>query len=233
VCSSDLKKVGSSDFWESACVAELEVLRQELRGIMHHRQRPIGPDPLTPKTIDVADDEVELNRRTSNIRSIEMQLYRQMVEETLEQLFETRPVLQKIRRGESVSNQDLDSLVSLTLTQNPDVNLELLREFFPDATPPLDFIIRTIVGMEPEVVEQRFASFARRFAENSRQTLFLRLLKNHIQKYGVITIDKLYEDPFTAIASDGLDGVFANEDHIDELINIIQTFQPQSGATTA
>lgn len=228
-----IKKVGSSDFWESACVAELEVLRQELRGIMHHRQRPIGPDPLTPKTIDVADDEVELNRRTSNIRSIEMQLYRQMVEETLEQLFETSPVLQKIRRGESVSNQDLDSLVSLTLTQNPDVNLELLREFFPDATPPLDFIIRTIVGMEPEVVEQRFASFARRFAENSRQTLFLRLLKNHIQKYGVITIDKLYEDPFTAIASDGLDGVFANEDHIDELINIIQTFQPQSGATTA
>jgi type I restriction enzyme R subunit len=163
-----------------------------------------------------------------------MQLYRQMVEETLEQLFETSPVLQKIRRGESVSNQTWTRLVSLTLTQNPDVNLELLREFFPDAQPhrwTSSSVNHCWNGTE--VVEQRFASFARRFAENSRQTLFLRLLKNHIQKYGVITIDKLYEDPFTAIASDGLDGVFANEDHIDELINIIQTFQPQSGATTA
>lgn len=197
---------------------------------MHHRQRPTGPDPLPPKTIDVADGEVEISRRTSNVRSIDMQLYRQLVEETLEKLFDTSPALQKIRRGEPVGEKDLASLSSLVLTQNPDVNLELLKEFFPDSAPPLDFIIRTIVGMEPEAVEKRFAAFARRFAENSRQTLFLRLLKNHIQKYGAITLEKLYEEPFTTIASDGLDGVFAEETQIDELINIINTFQPQPGA---
>ena len=79
-------------------------------------------------------------------------------------------------------------------------------------------------------MEKRFADFARKFAVNSRQTHFLRLLKNHIQKYGAITVDKLYETPFTTIASDGLDGVFRDDAQIDELINIIQTFQPQPGA---
>ncbi|WP_199263475.1 DEAD/DEAH box helicase family protein [Desulfobulbus oligotrophicus] len=227
-----IKQVASSEFWDMINVATLETLRQELRGIMHHRQKPTV-NPLPPKTIDVADGEVELNRRTSNVKSIDMQLYRQLVEETLEQLFVTNPALQKIRRGEPVSQQDLNSLVSLVLTQNPDVNLELLREFFPDSTPPLDFIIRTIIGMEPEAVEERFAAFARRFADNSRQTLFLRLLKNHIQKYGAITVEKLYEEPFTTIASDGLDGVFTSEDQVDELITILETFQPKTGAPTA
>jgi len=226
-----IKQALSSTFWSNADVASLEEMRQGLRGIMHHRQKPTGPDPLPPKTIDVTDGGVELARRTSNVRSIDMQLYRQLVEETLEKLFDTSPVLKKIRRGEPVSERDLESLVSLVLTQNPDVNLELLREFFPESAPPLDYIIRTIVGMEPEAVQQRFATFARKFAENSRQTHFLRLLKNHIQKYGAVTVDKLYEEPFITIASDGLDGVFHNDAQIDELINIIETFQPQPGAT--
>ncbi len=225
-----IKRVLSSEFWDRADVAALEEMRQGLRSIMHHRQKPTGPDPLPPKTIDVTDGEVEFSRRTSNVRTIDMQLYRQLVEETLEKLFDTSPVLKKIRRGAPVSERDLDTLVSLVLTQNPDVNLELLREFFPESAPPLDFIIRTIVGMEPEAVEKRFADFARKFAVNSRQTHFLRLLKNHIQKYGAITVDKLYETPFTTIASDGLDGVFRDDAQIDELINIIQTFQPQPGA---
>ena len=223
-----VKNVLSSEFWNQADIAALEEMRQELRGIMHYRHKPTGPDPLPPKTIDVTDNDVALARRTSNVRSIDMQLYRQLVEEELEKLFDTSLVLKKIRRGDPVSERDLNSLVSLVLTQNPDVNLELLREFFPDSAPPLDFIIRTIVGMEAEAVEQRFADFARKFAENSRQTHFLRLLKNHIQKYGAVTVERLYEAPFTTIASDGLDGVFRENVQIDELINIIQTFQPVS-----
>lgn len=224
-----IKKVQSSGFWDQVSVAALEEIRAGLRGIMHHRQKG-GQTQPRPKTIDVADGRIELNRRAANIHSIDMQLYRQLVEETLEKLFDTSPALQKIRRGEPVSEKDLTSLVSLVLTQNQDVNLELLREFFPESAPPLDFIIRTVVGMEPEAVERRFAAFARKLAENSRQTHFLRLLKNHIQKYGSITVEKLYEEPFTTIDSYGLDGVFAEEAQIDELINIIETFQPQIGA---
>ncbi|MDM8536038.1 DEAD/DEAH box helicase family protein [Desulfobacterales bacterium HSG17] len=225
-----IKKVVSSNFWDDTDVAKLEEMRRGLRSIMHYRQKGGQPQPL-PKEVDISDGEVEVVRRTSNIRSIDMQLYRQMVEETLEKLFETSPVLKKIRRGDPVSENDLEKLVSLVLTQNPDVNLKLLHEFFPESAMPLDFIIRTIVGMEPEAVEKRFASFARKFAENSRQTHFLRLLKNHIQRYGAITVEKLYEEPFTKLASDGLDGVFSNDFQIDELINIIETFQPQTGAT--
>jgi type I restriction enzyme R subunit len=192
---------------------------------MHHHQKAVLPKDA-PKVIDVTDGDVVLARRAANIRTIDMQLYFKLVEETLQKLFDTSPVLQKIRRGESVSPRDLTSLTSLVLTQNPDVNLELLKEFYPDSAPPLDYIIRTIVGMEPVAVEARFAAFARKFSENAKQTQFLRLLKNHINKYGAISVDRLYEEPFTSIDSNGLDGVFHDDSQINELMNILKTFEP-------
>ena len=227
--AATIKKVMANEFWNKADYNSLEDMRLELRGIMHHRQKA-GYDPVPLKTIDVTDGDVVIKRHAANIKSIDMQLYRQMVEETLEKLFDTSPVLKKIRRAEPVSEKDIDSLISLVLTQNPDVNLATLKEFFPGSVVPLDYIIRTIVGMEPEAVEQRFAAFAQRFSENSKQTYFLRLLKNHIRKYGTINMEKLYEPPFTSIDSNGLDGVFDDNRQINELIHIVQTFQPQTGA---
>lgn len=224
-----IKQVKSSDFWDQVTIAALEEIRTELRGIMHHRQKGTQPQ-AQPKIIDVTDGDVTLTRRASHVRTIDMKLYHQLVEETLEKHFISNPVLLKIKRGEPVTSKDLTALTSLVLTQNPDVNLELLKEFYPDSAPPLDYIIRTIIGMEPEAVEARFAAFARKFSESAKQTHFLRLLKNHIHKYGSITVDKLYEEPFTSIDSNGLDGVFHDNGQIDELIHIIQTFEPQTGA---
>ncbi|RLB68020.1 MAG: restriction endonuclease subunit R, partial [Deltaproteobacteria bacterium] len=118
-----IKKVLSSRFWEETDIAALEEMRIGLRAIMHFHQKGGEPKPL-PKTVDVADGDIEYEHRTSNVRTVDMQLYRQKVEETLHKLFETSPVLKKIRLGESVSENDLISLKSLVLTQNPDVNLE-------------------------------------------------------------------------------------------------------------
>ena len=160
-----ISKVKSSSFWEKVKVENLEKIRQELRGIMHHHQKGVDA-PEQMRVIDIKDTGGELEKRHSNLRSNDMALYRKEVMEALEKLFDTSQVLQRIRHNEPVSQQDLESLTSLVLTQNPDVDLNLLREFYPDSTPPLDFIIRTIIGMDAEAVEAQFAEFARRFTDN-------------------------------------------------------------------
>lgn len=226
-----IKSVKSSELWEGMTAHKLETVRRELRGIMHHRLKETVT-PTEPRIVDVTDGDIEYQKRSSNVREIDATAYKHRVREVLE-LFATNPTLQKIRKGQVVSRADLNSLTSLVLTQNPGVDLNILKEFY-EAAMPLDYIIRSIVGMNQEAVRDRFAEFAHHHSKlTAKQILFLNLLQNHIATYGAIELDRLYEAPFTTVHSEGLDGVFDDEEQIDELLTIIQTFKPQAARETA
>ena len=66
----------------------------------------------------------------------------------------------------------------------------------------------------------------------AKQTRFLGLLQNHIARYGSVTLDRLYEQPFTVVDADGLDGVFVKPEEIDDLLDILSVFAPPAGAST-
>ena len=57
------------------------------------------------------------------------------------------------------------------------------------------------------------------------QIQFLDMLQNYIAKNGAIELEKLYDQPFTSISSEGVDGVFSDTE-IDDLIAIVERFQP-------
>jgi type I restriction enzyme R subunit len=226
-----IKRVKADEFWDSPSVAALEDVRVPLREIMHHRQRAGGP-ALPPKVIDVTEEAagIQFSRRSTSLKSVDMKAYRRIVEEELRKHFETDPTLKKIRAGEAVSEKDLETLVSLILTQSPNASRDVLAEFFSTTAEPLQHAIREIIGMDPKAVEQRFSDFARKHPQlTAKQTRFLALLQNHIARYGSITIDRLYDTPFTVVDADGLDGVFEREDEINDLIQVIRGFGPPEG----
>lgn len=223
-----IKTVKSDTFWDDLSVEKLEDVRKPLREIMRYRERTSGP-AMPPKMIDVTEtaSEVKSVRRKVSLDAVNMKAYRQVFEDELRKHFDENPTLQKISRGEPVSEADIEKLVSLILAQTPGVNREILEEFFSETAAPLDFVIRSIMGLDPEAVEAKFADFARTHPSlKAKQTRFLGLLKNHITRYGSITRAKLYEDPFTVVDADGPDGVFDNEQDIDELMEIVDQFAP-------
>lgn len=228
-----IEKVRSGDFWkvitDQTDVAALELLREELRGIMRHRVD--GPTiGGKPRVLDITEDasKIEFGRHMPKLEGTELVAYRQRVEQVLAGLFDTNPTLRKIRRSEPVAESDLTALVSLVLTQHPDVNLTWLTEFYPDTAGDLATAIRTIVGLEPEVVAERFGEFFARHPQlSSKQQRFMALLQNHIAKFGIVTLDKLYESPFTQVSEDGPDGVF-DDAEVEELIAVIDGFRPGS-----
>jgi len=176
--------------------------------------------------IDVSErlEDVEAYLRPTNIRSVDYTVYRRAVQAALEPLFESEPVLRKIRRGEPVSVADIDRLNSLVHTRNPDVDLATLRTFFPDTAVPLAQILRSIVGLEHEVVEARFTAFAQKHPLGSQQLRFLALLKEHIRQHGAITTDDLFAAQFTSVHTEGVLGIFTDERQFDELLGIIKSF---------
>lgn len=226
-----IKRVRSDEFWRGVTVADLEAVRQPLREIMHHRERK-GATPLPAKVVDVTESAAGFvtNRRATNLKTVDMKAYRQVVEAELKRHFNTNPTLQKIRTGEAVSEADIQALVSLVLIQSPNASRDLLEEFFSETAVPLDFAIRSIVGLDPESVAARFAEFARRHPTlTAKQTRFLGLLQNHIARFGSVTLDRLYEQPFTVVDADGLDGVFAKPDEIEDLLDILSIYEPPVG----
>jgi type I restriction enzyme R subunit len=57
------------------------------------------------------------------------------------------------------------------------------------------------------------------------------MLENHIVKYGSIQKEKLYDAPFTMLDSNGVDGIF-NDDEImiSAVFQLIETYEPKGKA---
>ena len=233
-----IKLVRTAAFWNDVDCESLEGIRLNLRSIMQYTEATVTPPPSIP-VIDIEEeqDEIETGRRRSGIVSIDLAAYRKRVEETLRDLFDKNPTLQKIRRGEPVNEADLEALVSMVLTENPDVDLSLLKEFYPELADHLDAILRGIVGMDEGAVRDRFQDFAASHPSlTAKQTQFLKLLQSLIAQTGHIELDQLVDAPFTRIHEEGLDGVFPNPADRDELLTIIRSFNalnPSSSSSEA
>ncbi|HBA66904.1 MAG TPA: hypothetical protein DCZ48_12155, partial [Methylococcaceae bacterium] len=72
------------------------------------------------------------------------------------------------------------NLNALVHTQHPDIDLNTLKKFYGTAA-TMDQILRTIVGMDGDAVNQRFAAFIQQYPSlSARQVQFLSLLKRQI-----------------------------------------------------
>lgn len=224
--AAELKAMRADAFWQQPSFAALDAIREALRGVIHLAEAPVGPPQPFVTRLDVREEvgEYRIEERPTKIKSVDFGIYRKAVQSALEPLFETDPVLRKIRRCEPVSPDELDRLNSLLHTRNPNVDLATLREFFPETAVPMSSILRSIVGHDHKVVEERFTLFAQAHALNSSQLRFLSLLKEHIRQYGAMNLGQLFEAPFTSIHSEGLGGVFPNEKQLDQIIQLVRSF---------
>ena len=223
-----------SDWWQNVSFGELEQSRKKLRGIMHLMEK-IKEPPSPPVYTDITEDGSKIVSKTqeTNIRSVDFKLYRQQIQGALEPLFTTSPVLVKIRQGAPVTDQELDELSKLVLVQNPNVDIKVLKDFYPEASAGLDQILRTMVGMDNNAVAERFAEFAASNNLNSQQIRFLDMLKNHIRDFGTIEMKQLFEVPFTRIHGEGITGVFTDMDQVVAIKEIVDSFAVSVGKPAA
>lgn len=232
--ASFIAAIQKDGYWQHLSFDALEQSRKALRSIIHLRDKPaVALDPEL--ILDIKEDaaDYQIAERAAKITSIDYEIFRREVEKTLEPLFETDTVLKKIRAGESVTEDDLARLNSLVHTQNPNVDLNTLKEFFPQSSASLDKILRTIVGMNKEAIEQAFTDFVQQAhtVMSATQQRFIGMLKSHIERNGTINIEELYEAPFTNVHYMGLDGVFSQAE-ADVIQKFVQQFNVQLGDKT-
>ena len=218
--ASVIDKVKSSAFWTSPTVKDLDNIRLELRGIMHLRTKVVYPEHQ-PVVLDIKDEGEEYKAHTVKLEGVQLDAYKHRAERVLKSLLENSNVLKKIRAGKPVNEQDTKALAEQVVELDPEFSLDIIQNLFTD-TKRLELAIRRILGMEAADVDAFFRQFSQAHPRlTPTQIRFLDLLKNHIARYGLIEVEKLWEAPFTTLSSDGLSGVFAEKEQ-DEILHIVK-----------
>lgn len=228
-----IRLLQQDEFWQNADFDQLEKARVNLRDVIHLREKDTPPPPGPDQIFDILEDpsRIQIAETSTNIRNVDYEIYRQEVEKTLQPLFDQNPILQKIRAGEPITAEELAQLNALVHTQNARLDLNLLKEFFPESSAGVDQLLRTIIGLDVEAVGEKFGQFIQEhhIHLDSLQQRFLALLKNEICSTGQISVSRLYEQPFSTLHQDGIDGIFKDE-QAKLVVNFIAHFAVSESA---
>lgn len=225
-----IKRLRDEEFWrvdnlKNDGFSQLESARTALRDIIHLQEKEVHYNPSI--TLDVSEDESGIVRenKASYLYTIDYEIYKQEVEKTITPLMDRNITLQKIKRGEPVTDEEIDELNKLVHTQNSTLDLETLQTFYPESSARLDDMLRMIVGYDPDTIGDKFESFIRdnHLELNSLQIRFLDLLRQEICRNGYLMAEQVFEAPFANLHQDGIDGVFADTD-ADKLFTFIRQF---------
>jgi len=225
--ADSIKQIRSKDFWASVEAHHLEGLRRDLRGIMKYQQ-PTSNTRVAAQVFDVSDAEFTAETYIPRLEGLDLVEYKRRVESVLRDHFAENTVLQRIRAGKSVRQDELEELAKLVLQIDDKANVKHLAGHDPATRRSLLTVFRGLVGLDAAAVEQAFTDFVHKHPRLSSQQLrFLQVLQNYIAQNGGIELERLYEPPFTTFHAESVDGIFTNPGDVDELLAILSVFEPR------
>lgn len=150
-----------------------------------------------------------------------------IVEEKINQLFASNPILQRLKNGEPIKPEQVKLLAQTLHDEDLHITIDLLRRVYMNKKVPFLKFIKHISGVEelnnfPDTISESFDKFIRMNPTFTiTQLKFLELLKNYIIDNGDIAKKNLLHTPFTIIHPSGVRGVFSSSE-IDEILQITQ-----------
>ena len=221
-----IRAAQTNHYWAKANEDAFDDMVAKLGPLMKFREQSTGQDQMH---LDLAD---ELHKKEwvefgPQHEAVSVSRYREMVEELIVELTAHNPVLQKIKNGEDVSNDEANELAELLHEEHPHITEALLRQVYKNRKAHFIQFIRHILGIEvlqsfPDTVSAAFDRFIRAHTTlNSRQLEFLSLLKNFIVEREKVEKRDLINTPFTVIHPQGIRGVFSPAE-INEILQLTE-----------
>jgi type I restriction enzyme R subunit len=125
--------------------------------------------------------------------------------------------LQKLRRNEQLTKQDIEELERIFLEEGvaDDAELESIR-----GEGGLGIFIRSLIGLDREAAKQALSGFIDGKTLTANQIEFIDLVIDHLTERGVLDPRRLYESPFTDLDDQGVSGLFP-QDTIKALVTTL------------
>ena len=224
-----LSAITDPEWWDAASLTYLESVRIGLRGLV----RLIDASGQHPMYTDFADTIAE--RRDVDIARVMPGLDRRAFrEKILGFLVAHRDnlALRKLRTGRELTAVDLAELEAILISVGG-VDAEQLRAQADEAR-GLGRLIRSIVGLDRSAAEAALSDFVAASGFTHRQHVFVDLIVEQLTIAGHLDPRRLYEDPFTGVASEGPDALFTEAqvtDLIERLRQLDESAEPHDSAS--
>ncbi|ESS71669.1 type I restriction enzyme EcoKI R protein HsdR [Methyloglobulus morosus KoM1] len=216
-----------NNYWANCTDAALDELAEKLAPLMKFReQQNLGEGTIKLDLTDVLHNKEKVEFGPQH-EAVSITRYREMVEELVLELTNSNPILQKIKNGNDITDEEADDLGNLLNEEHPHITEDLLRKVYKNRKARIIQFVRHILGIEilasfPDTVSKAFDQFIAQHSNlNSRQLEFLRLLKNFIIEREKIEKRDLIQSPFTVIHPQGIRGVFSPAE-INEILELTE-----------
>lgn len=205
--------IQTDEFWADITVDLLEEIRRKLRLLV---------ELIEPKTrkVVIADfeDEIGVGQAVALPQvgaGVDKAQFRMKVRSFVERHRDTI-ALQKVRRGQQLTAQDLTELERMFLSEGVDP-AALSEGVGADG---LGVFLRSMIGLDRGAAKEMFSEFTATHSLSADQTEFLNLIIDSLSESGIVDPERFYESPFTDLDDMGIAGVF-KEAQIKELITIV------------
>ncbi|GHC65055.1 type I restriction endonuclease subunit R [Ulvibacter litoralis] len=227
--TSFIKQVLSNHFWSVIEDAGFDEIAETISPLIKFREQQItsdGPAKLNLSDVIQTKEMVEFGPQNE---AVSISKYREMVEAKVAELTERNPILQKIKAGEPITEEESNSLAEELHEEDPHITESLLRKVYKHQKAKFIQFIKHILGIEIlESFDNQVSKAVQQFIQehtqlSTRQIEFLNLMRDYIIERGNIEKRDLIQAPFTIIHPKGVRGIFSPME-IKELLTLTEKF---------
>jgi type I restriction enzyme R subunit len=198
--------VQTEEFWQDVDAWSLEQMRRRLRDLVKLIE---GEDRVLVYT-EFTDDIGEGSTITLPSADVGTDRVRfQMKAQDFLKRHLDRLTIQKLRRNEQLTAQDLAELERIMVEEVGATELDLGEA---RAVGGLGLFVRSLVGLKRDAAKAALAGFIGGRNLNANQIEFVNLIIEHLTERGAMDPRRLYESPFTDFDALGVNGVFPQAD---------------------
>jgi len=197
-----IQAVANDDWWVDVTVPMLETARRKLRALV--KLIPKGQKKIVYTSFEDEIGEgatIDLPQVTAGLN---MAKFKEKARAFLK-AHESHISLQRLRRNQPLTPSDLAELEQMLVEAGG--SKDIISEA-REKSHGLGLFIRSLVGLDHEVVMQAFSEFINGTTATPNQIEFINLIVQELTQSGVMEPERLFQSPFTDLNVQGPFGVF-------------------------
>lgn len=217
-----IRQVQEEEFWRNTNVNIVENIRVELRDLLKFIEREQVKTVYTDFADEIQHDkvkDVDIMPTYSKLKS-----YKDRVEAFIRKN-KSHLVIDKLHKNIPITPKELQLLESFLFNDELGTKEEYENEY---GDQPLGKFIRSVVGLDIEIVNGLFANFIQDKNLKPVQITFIQTLINYLNNNGTLEKKLLTQPPFNEASDDGIIGIF-EDNKVREIVSIIDRVNENIG----